>query len=78
MLMTSLKKMVPNFFEINTPKLTKLANKINFGTKIERENITNCTISGKSQFLLLAQKGQYNHAVLVEQYFFPRSACLQT
>ena len=38
-----IEKMVPSFFEINTPKLTKLANKINFGTKIERENITNCT-----------------------------------
>ena len=31
--------MVPNFFEISTPKFTKLANKINVGTKIEGDQI---------------------------------------
>ena len=34
-LKTQLKKIVPYFFEISTPKLTKLANKIHFGTKIQ-------------------------------------------
>jgi hypothetical protein len=38
------KKMVPNFFEISTPKLTKLADKIHFGTKIQLEYTVNLTI----------------------------------
>lgn len=33
------KKMVPNHFEISTPKLIKLANKIHFGTQIQLEHI---------------------------------------
>ena len=35
--------MVPNFFEISTPKLTKLADKIHFGTKIQPEYTVNLT-----------------------------------
>ena len=34
------KKMEPKFFGFSTPKLTKLANKINFGTKISRDSIS--------------------------------------
>ena len=36
--------MVPNFFEISTPELTKLSNKIHFGTTIERDYIDIYTI----------------------------------
>jgi hypothetical protein len=35
--------MVPNFFEMSTPKLTKLADKIHFGTKIQPEYTVNLT-----------------------------------
>ena len=37
------KKMEPKFFGFSTPKLTKLANKINFGTKISRDFIVAST-----------------------------------
>ena len=39
-------KMELKFFGFSTPKLTKLANKINFGTKISRDFIVASTITG--------------------------------
>ncbi len=38
-----LEKMAPMVFELSTPKLTKLSNKINFGTPISRNYIMNLT-----------------------------------
>ena len=43
-LKTCSEKMEPKFFGFSTPKLTKLANKINFGTKISRDFIVASTI----------------------------------
>ena len=40
---TWLKKMEPKFFGFSTPKLTKLAQKINFGTTISRDFIVAST-----------------------------------
>ena len=42
-LKTCSEKMEPKFFGFSTPKLTKLANKINFGTKISRDFIVAST-----------------------------------